>query len=116
MARSTLLSVFLVSISFFLPVLADLASDCACGYYDSGRKQLFTDAIIVYFNETNGDPTNVFAAEAYEHYYEKAWNALFRSGASVDHVTAAKDGNDSYVSLLIDPTDTDHLVVGCKLI
>jgi hypothetical protein len=58
-----------------LPAFAEVSSgqgNCTCGFYDSLTKELFTDSIIVYFNETTNVPTE-FVAEEYAQIYAKDW-------------------------------------------
>lgn len=58
-----------------LPALADVTrgqDSCACGFYDSQTQELFTDSIIVYFNETNQLPGE-FIAEDFTQNYAKDW-------------------------------------------
>jgi len=58
-----------------LPVLADVSrgqENCTCGFYDGQTKELFTDSIIVYFNETTGIPAD-FVAEEFQQKYGKDW-------------------------------------------
>ena len=59
-----------------LPALADVTrgqDSCACGFYDSQTQELFTDSIIVYFNETNQLPGE-FIAEDFAQNYAKDWD------------------------------------------
>lgn len=58
-----------------LPVFAEVsrgAENCTCGFYDSQTNELYTDSIIVYFNETSGLPVD-FVAEEFEQNYAKDW-------------------------------------------
>jgi hypothetical protein len=61
-------------------------SDCACGFYDASDDQIWTDAIIVYFNETNTLPDNDFKALDFTHHREFGYNALYRQGATPQNV------------------------------
>lgn len=72
MVRSTLLG-----LAFFhiLPALAEVSrgtKNCTCGFYDNQTEELYTDSIIVYFNETTGLPFE-FVAEEFEQNYVKDW-------------------------------------------
>jgi hypothetical protein len=58
-----------------LPALADVTrgqDNCTCGFYDTKTQELFTDSIIVYFNETNQLPIE-FIAEDFAQNYAKDW-------------------------------------------
>jgi hypothetical protein len=93
-----------------LPVFAQANSrngNCSCGFYDSGTAEVFTDSIIVYFNETSALP-NDLVAESYTHKYEKDWNAIYRQSADPSNI---QFGNDS-LQLLVQPSTADHVVQG----
>src|SRR3954465_5837066 len=97
-------------------------TNCDCGYYDPTTQRLFTDFLIVYFNETSTLPTDVFQARDYAHKYEKSWNAQFRSGADpanlqISNSTSASgvSGNSSSLELTINPPDPQHLVSGGEI-
>ena len=105
---------------FLLPLLPALLASaevhsgekhCTCGFYDDRTKQLFTDSIIVYFNETSSLPED-FIAEEYAHKYEKDWNAVNRQGAKPANIIF--EPNKS-VQLLVQPPTHDHLVYGAGL-
>ncbi|KAJ4987804.1 glycoside hydrolase family 16 protein [Stagonosporopsis vannaccii] len=84
--------------------------NCTCGFYDAGTQSVFTDSIIVYFNETDGLPSE-FVAEQYTNRYEKDWNAMYRQGADPANL---QPGNDSLQFIVQPPTD-DHIVQGAGL-
>jgi hypothetical protein len=72
MFSSRLLGLALVHI---LPAIADVTrgqDNCTCGFYDSQTQELFTDSIIVYFNETSQLPID-FIAEDFAQNYAKDW-------------------------------------------
>lgn len=54
--------------------------DCKCGYYDTVTRNLFTNSIIVYFNETDA-LSDDFILQSYENKYEKDYNSIFRQGS-----------------------------------
>ncbi|KZM21138.1 uncharacterized protein EKO05_0008122 [Ascochyta rabiei] len=96
-----------------LPVASEAVSgkgDCTCGFYDEGTGSLFTDSIIVYFNETKDLPSE-FIAEQYNNKYEKDWNAIYRQGADPANL---QPSNESIQFLVQPPTD-DHIVQGAGL-
>lgn len=86
MIYSSLLGLALVHI---LPALAEVSrgtENCTCGFYDGQTKQLYTDSIIVYFNETTGLPFD-FIAEDFEQNYAKDWVWATRMSLVLDSPT-----------------------------
>ncbi|KAF7877150.1 hypothetical protein EAF04_000835 [Stromatinia cepivora] len=96
---------------------ADSTSNCSCGYYDPATENLFTDFLIVYFNETTTFPSEVFQNQEYERKYEKSWNARYRQGADPSNVqitnsTSSGIRNSSSLEFTINPPTQNHLVKG----
>ena len=94
-----------------------MASDCPCGYHDATAGTLFTESLIVYFNETAAPPFDGFDIQDYEHKYEKGWNSQYRMGASTSNVQigTANATNLTSLELHIDPPTKQHLVVGSDI-
>ena len=94
---------------------------CPCGFYDDKTKTLFTESIIVYFNETNSLPIPGFLPETYAHQYEKGWNTQFREGADPTNLEISNSSSNANVSefstlrLRVSPARRDHLVIGSSL-
>jgi Glycosyl hydrolases family 16 len=96
---------------------------CSCGFFDDSTKHVFTDSLIVYFNETLNFPYEEFALSNYTHKYEKGWNTIFREGATSSNVQLANASElsksnafpDSSLELFADPSGEDHLVVGGEM-
>lgn len=84
--------------------------NCTCGFIDGNTGSLFTDSIIVYFNETDGLPSE-FVAEEYSNNYEKDWNAIYRQGAD----PANLQPGDGSLKFIVQPPTSDHLVQGAGL-
>ncbi|KAJ4370387.1 hypothetical protein N0V83_004905 [Neocucurbitaria cava] len=82
--------------------------NCTCGFYNGQTNEVFTDAIIVYFNETNNLPDDL-VAEAYTQKYEKDWNAIYRQGAKSSNVRL--NASES-LQLFVQPSTDDHVVYG----
>jgi len=87
-------------------------------------EHVFTDSIILYFNETNALPIPGFVEEAYTHKYEKGWNTQFREGAdtsnlNVSSIDISSPSSTSSVNtsleLYVAASKPDHLVVGSSL-
>jgi hypothetical protein len=86
------------------------ADSCLCGFRDNVGN-LFTDCIIVYFNETDSAPD--FLEEDYVHAAEKGWNSKFRQGATPQNVELQNvTGQGASLELFISPPTKDHLVLG----
>ena len=117
-ALQVLILSWFYTLIFGLPVvLAANASNCSCGYLDSNTGNLFTDSIIVYFNETSAFPDHDFVAESYTNKYEQGWNSVFRQAADPANVAFANDSSSSSNStstlrLTVSPASTDHVVTG----
>lgn len=103
--------------SFFLiaalshHAFADVSSGdrtCSCGFYDPATKQVYTESIIVYFNETDTVPSD-FIVQDYQHRYEKEWNAVYRQGADPSNVQA---NLSDALQLSVSPSTDIHLVTG----
>ncbi|KAI9798118.1 MAG: hypothetical protein M1835_004207 [Candelina submexicana] len=88
------------------------ATNCPCGYYDAGTKNLFTEATIVYFNETTAFPIEGFVTESYEHNYQKGFTSLYRQGASPSNVRFGNYSSFPSLELLVSPSTPDHVVIG----
>lgn len=105
--------VFAWILLYALPTVSEVAGgngNCTCGFYDSDTGSLFTDSIIVYFNETDKLPSE-FIAEQYSNKYEKDWNAIYRQGA--DPVNVQPSNNT--LQFLVQPPTDDHIVQGAGI-
>ncbi|CAK3870799.1 hypothetical protein DOTSEDRAFT_56085 [Lecanosticta acicola] len=102
-----------------------LASDCSCGFQDPTTKDLFTDSIILYFNETGVD-TNVFEIRNYQNKNQKGWNTVFKQGARPSNVWIgnndslpwqdAVDGTQPSLEMYLDALDQyQHRSQGAEL-
>jgi hypothetical protein len=112
MSRITFFSCLSFFVLFAIVSGSSNVSDCTCGYYDAARQQLFTDAIVIYMNETTTVSPTDFVAEKFEHKSEKNWNAVYRAGADPDNIGTSTEGNTTSLQLAIDPSTSQHLVVG----
>lgn len=62
---------FIFVLLFFYGFASDSEGPiCACGYYDDRTQYLFTESVIVYFNETAALPLADFEVESYTHRFE----------------------------------------------
>ena len=100
-------------------VTARNATNCACGYYDASAETLWTESIIVYFNETTELPIPSFIEESFSHQYEKGWNTQFRIGADASNIGLSNSSSPANAAtsleLEVSPYSPDHLVVGSSL-
>ena len=96
-----------------------IAATCPCGYYDAGASTVWTESIIVYFNETTASTIPDFIKESYSHKYEKGWNTQFRTGADVANVrfsnSTSSTRSPKSLELHVSPYTPDHLVVGSSV-
>ena len=100
-----------------------LNNDCPCGFYDATNDNLFTESLIVYFNETTKFPTDQFTIQDCKHKWERGFNTIYREGASTDNVILANASDSAnstvfpYPSLqmYIDTAEKNHLVVGSQI-
>lgn len=75
-----------------------LPSQCSCGYRDPSTKELYTETIILYFNETGVD-TDVFQVMNFANRNQKGWNAVFRQGASPSNIMTGNNGKSYQTQL-----------------
>ncbi|PQE24754.1 Glycoside hydrolase family 16 protein [Rutstroemia sp. NJR-2017a BVV2] len=61
--------------------LKSLNDSCSCGFLDAATGNLFTESLIIYFNETN-TVLDDFILQSYENKYEKDYNSVFRQGSN----------------------------------
>ncbi|CAD0112592.1 unnamed protein product [Aureobasidium uvarum] len=85
---------------------------CACGFYDRSTDQVFTDSIIVYFNETQTIPENIFQVQTFTNKAEKGWNSLYRQGAVAGNSLISPSGTQQSLDLFVDPSTNRHVVNG----
>ncbi|KAK3046135.1 hypothetical protein LTR09_012361 [Extremus antarcticus] len=112
MSLSRLSFVFSLAISLSAALNPILPEHCPCGYVDHTYDRLFTDAIIVYFNETQTIDPHLFVTQSFEDKKEKGWESIFRRGASPSNVGV---GDTSNLQLFVDRYTPNHLVNGSGL-
>jgi len=103
--------------------VATNVQDCSCGFLDPENGQLYTDATIVYFNETT-DIGQDFYVQNFANKKEYGWNSLYRAGALLENAVIEKSSTDSLgynnsdsdsLALFIDPATNNHLVNGASI-
>ena len=92
-------------------------SSCGCGFYDEGEDNLWTDSIIVYFNETSTIPEDIFFREDYKNKYQQGWNSRFIQGSSPNNTAISVIKSNSHqahksLQLTVSPSDAKHVVMG----
>ena len=114
-------SAYLILLVGIVAVHARDVSECACGYEDASTGELYTDAIIVYFNETQTLPNDVLVAEEFTHKSEKGYNSIYRQGATLDNVMISNISqvdwmetvnNQNTLELFVSPSTNMHVVDG----
>lgn len=110
----------LVALLATLPaVIAREVSECACGFQDDDTSSVYTDSLVVYFNETDFIDPAIFKAQDFAHKKEQGWNSQFKIGASPSNVRLANITSNGTrtqaLEVLLDPPDEDHLVNGGSL-
>ena len=116
-------AIVLVSISAILLAIKATTdpntTTCPCGYYDAGASTVWTESIIVYFNETTASTIPGFVEESYSHKYERGWNTQFRTSADESNVVFSNStsslNSPKSLELYVSPYTSDHLVVGSSV-
>ncbi|EME41040.1 hypothetical protein DOTSEDRAFT_56085 [Dothistroma septosporum NZE10] len=101
-----------------------LPSQCSCGYRDPRTQEVYTEAVIQYFNETDVDQ-DVFKASKYAHKNQKGWNTIFPQGADPANVIRGNngslpwqdsiDGTSPSLEMWLDKFHFHHLSTGAEL-
>lgn len=103
------------------------SSSCSCGFLDPGTGVLYTDSIILYFNETTSVDQHVFRLQDYKNKNQRGWNTVYRQGATPANVKFGNNGTvpwqayndknifDPSLELMLDPEQFDHLSTGAQL-
>ncbi|KAH9828472.1 Glycosyl hydrolases family 16 [Teratosphaeria destructans] len=94
-------------------------SQCACGFQDPDSLAVYTESLIVYFNETDAIDSDIWDNERFSHKNEKGWNSIYKVGADPSNVRFVNDTLSKppvqALELLTQPSDVDHLVKGAEL-
>lgn len=94
-------------------------SQCNCGFEDGQTSSVYTDSLIVYFNETDSVDPAVFQAQDFGHKKEEGWNSRFKIGAQPSNAaitnTSVHGSTLQSLEMALDPTDEKHLVNGASL-
>ncbi|EME78690.1 uncharacterized protein MYCFIDRAFT_190891 [Pseudocercospora fijiensis CIRAD86] len=122
---------FLVAFLFLVRIAAGAgrnatsSSQCSCGFRDPQTGELYTESIIMYFNETTSVDQHVLRLMDYSHKNQKGWTTTFRQGASPANVRFgnngslpwqdAVDGTAPRLEMVLGARRFDHLSNGAEL-
>ena len=103
-----------------VPTPNDASATCQCGFLDPTTSSIYTDSIIVYFNETNTSiPDNIFSIDSFEHRYEKGFQVYYREGAVAQNAYFESGSvwnlSPSWLNLNITGYDKQHLLAGAQI-
>jgi hypothetical protein len=114
-----LTSIILFAISAVLPALARDVAECSCGFQDDRTSSVYTDSIVIYFNETDTIDPAILIAEDFAHKKEQGWNSIFTIGARSSNAnitnTTVYGSPIQALKMALDPADGNHLVNGASL-
>lgn len=114
-----LLFIFIVLISPALQAIAREITGCSCGFEDNRTSSVYTDGLVVYFNETSTIDPTIFQAEDFSHTKEQGWNSRYKIGARPDNARLSNitihGSSQQALEMLLDPADEGHLVTGASL-
>lgn len=124
----TVLLLLLSSIAYLAVGTASnitLSSSCSCGFTDPKTKALYTESIIVYFNETSPFDQDAFEILDYAKDNEKGWNVVYRQAASPSNLYMGNngslywqteiDGPEPSLEMILDGERFDHVSEGAEL-
>lgn len=101
------------------PAIARDVSECSCGFEDEQTASVYTDSLVVYFNETDTINPAVFQATNFAHKKEQGWNSIYRVGAVSNNAkitnTTINGVSQQALEMILDPADKNHLVTGANL-
>lgn len=102
-----------------------LSNSCSCGFLDPNTDTLYTESIIVYFNETSPADQHDFELLDYAKHNEKGWKTTYRQGASPSNVHMGNngslywqneiDGTEPSLEMILNGERFDHLSDGAEL-
>lgn len=94
-------------------------SECSCGFKDEQTASVYTDSLVVYFNETDTIDPAIFQASSFAHKKEQGCNSVYKIGALSDNAkivnTTINGAQQQALEMLLDPADKNHLVNGASL-
>jgi len=103
---------------------ATTPSDCPCGFRDPSTERVYTESLIIYFNETTTLQNDSIRILDYRHKKEKGWRTTYRQGSTSNNLVIgnqdalpwqeAVDGDGTSLEAYLNPPD-HHFVDGIHL-
>ena len=97
----------------------NIPADCHCGFVDPTTNNVYTDSVIVYFNETKSIPKNVFSVDTFKHEYEKGWFIYYKEGAVAENLWFEEGSlwnlEPGWLNMNVSAATPEHLVNGAQL-
>ncbi|KAK4957376.1 hypothetical protein LTR10_005338 [Elasticomyces elasticus] len=94
-------------------------ADCHCGFVDPTTSNVYSDSVIVYFNETTSIPQDVFSVGQFHHPYEKGWQYFYREGAKPENVYLSQGDvwnlSPGWLNMNVSGYTPQHLLDGAQL-
>lgn len=101
------------------PAIAREVSECSCGFEDKQTASVYTDSLIVYFNETDIIDPAIFQSLDFAHKKEQGWNSIYKIGAQPDNAkiinTTVNGVSQQALEMILDTPEKNHLVNGAHL-
>ncbi|KAK4540003.1 hypothetical protein LTR36_009901 [Oleoguttula mirabilis] len=98
---------------------SNATAGCLCGYLDPITAAVYTDSVIVYFNESTTVPKDVFTIDTFKHSSEKGWFIYYLEGAVAENVWFEEGSvwnlDPGWLNLNVSAYTPDHLVNGAQL-
>jgi hypothetical protein len=99
--------------------IARKVAECSCGFEDEQTASVYTDSLVVYFNETDIIDPAIFQASDFAHKKEQGWNSIYRIGAQPDNAritnTTINGVSQQALEMILDTPEKNHLVNGALL-
>jgi hypothetical protein len=101
------------------PAIAREVSECSCGFEDEQTASVYTDSLVVYFNETDTIDPAIFQLSDFAHKKEQGWNSVYKIGAQPDNAkitnTTINGVSQQALEMILDTPDKNHVVNGAQL-
>ncbi|KAI5363346.1 Putative glycoside hydrolase family 16, concanavalin A-like lectin/glucanase domain superfamily [Septoria linicola] len=121
----TLTSLLFLQAAFSSAQNVTLSSDCSCGFQDPKSQEVFTESIILYFNETQSVDQHIFEVRNFRNKNQRGWSSIYRQGANPANVQFGNNATWQWqddlnrtqpsMQMILDPRRFDHLSVGAEL-
>lgn len=99
--------------------IAREVAECSCGFEDERTASVYTDSLVVYFNETDIIDPAIFQNLDFAHKKEQGWNSVYKIGAQPDNAqivnTTINGVSQQALEMVLDTPEKNHLVNGALL-